>query len=272
MIKTTVQILVVLAVGLFSFPLPAQVFLSSMAGVTAKVPNSSSSNNVTTNGLVLNLDPGNVLSYPGSGTTWTDLSGNGNNGTLTNGPTFSSSNGGNIVFDGNNDVASFGNILNMGLSSWTMSCWVKFNDGSGFAGIMGKTSYRGYVGRYSFYIDNSTIYSFFQPDVNYLVTTSITPYLDNKFHNLVMTIDRTSMMYFYIDGISVGNPLNVAGTSNINLNSSTDNFYIGSYGSSNGQSPYGFLNGNISQAAIYNRALSGTEVLSNYNALLPRFQ
>jgi hypothetical protein len=272
MIKTTVKTLVVLAFGFFSFPLPAQVFLSSMAGLTAKVPNSSLTNNVTTNGLVLNLDPGNVISYAGSGNNWADLSGNGYNGTLTNGPTFSSSNGGNIVFDGNDDVASFGNILNMGLSSWTMSCWVKFNVGSGFAGIMGKTSYRGYVGRYSFYIDNGTIYSFFQPDINYLITTSITPYLDNKFHNLVMTIDRTSMMYFYIDGISVGTPLNVAGTSNIDLNSSTDNFYIGSYGSSNGQSPYGFLNGNISQAAIYNRALSGTEVLANYNALLPRFQ
>jgi hypothetical protein len=115
MIKTTVKTLVALAFGFFSFPLPAQVFLSSMAGVTAKVPNSSLTNNVTTTGLVLNLDPGNVISYAGSGNNWADLSGNGYNGTLTNGPTFSSSNGGNIVFDGNDDVASFGNILNLSL-------------------------------------------------------------------------------------------------------------------------------------------------------------
>ena len=141
----------------------------------------------------------------------------------------------------------------------------------GFAGIMGKTSYRGYVGRYSFYLEGNNLHAFFQPDINYIVTTPVAPYLDNKFHNLVMTIDRTSMMYFYIDGVSVGTPVNVGSTSAINLNSSTDNFYIGSYGSNNGQSPQYFLNGNISQASVYNRALTAAEVLQNYNALRPRF-
>ena len=53
-------------------------------------------------GLVLALDAGDKNSYPGSGTTWFDVSGN-NNGTLTNGPTFNSSNGGSIVFDGVDD-------------------------------------------------------------------------------------------------------------------------------------------------------------------------
>ena len=221
--------------------------------------------------MVLNLDAGNTASYPGTGTTWTDLSGNGYNGTLTDGPTYSSSNGGNIVFDGTNDVASFGNILNIGLSSWTMSCWVKFNSVSGLAGIIGKTSYRGYVGRYSINLEGGNLLAFFQPDINYIITTPVAPYLDNKFHNLVMTINRTSMAYFYVDGISVGTPLNVSSTSNINLNTSTDNFYIGSYGNGDGQSPLYFLNGNVSQASIYNRALTAAEVLQNYNTLRPRF-
>jgi hypothetical protein len=232
-------------------------------------------NAIISNGLVMHLDAGNNSSYPGSGTNWADLSSSGNNGTLTNGPTYSSSNGGTIVFDGTDDVVSFGNILNMGLNSWTLSCWVKFNSGSvpssGPAGIIGKTSYRGNVGRYSFYIEDNNLHAFFQPDINYSVATPIAPYLDNKFHNLVMTINRTSMMYFYIDGVSVGTPLNVSGVSSINLNSSTDNFYIGSYGSSNGQSPQYFFNGNVSQASIYNRALTTAEVLQNYNALRPRF-
>jgi hypothetical protein len=152
-----------------------------------------------------------------------------------------------------------------------MSCWVKFNDGSGFAGIMGKTSYRAYVGRYALYFDNGDIYSLFQPDNNYLITTPIAPYLDNKFHNLVMTIDRTSMMSLYIDGVLKGTPINVSSSSSINLNSSTDNFYIGSYGSSNGQNPFAFLNGNVGQAVIYNRALSATEVTTNFDALRTRF-
>lgn len=61
--------------------------------------------NIVRNGLVLCLDAASLRSYPGSGTTWNDLSGNNNNGTLTNGPTFNSENGGSIVFDGTNDYA-----------------------------------------------------------------------------------------------------------------------------------------------------------------------
>jgi hypothetical protein len=235
------------------------------------VANAISVPRLISNGMVFSLDAGNSASYSGTGTTWNDLSGNGYNGTLTNGPTFTSGNGGSIAFDDTDDVASFGNNLNIGLSSWTMSCWVKFNDGSGFAGIMGKTSYRAYVGRYALYFDNGDIYSLFQPDNNYLITTPIAPYLDNKFHNLVMTIDRTSMMSLYIDGVLKGTPINVSSSSSINLNSSTDNFYIGSYGSSNGQNPFAFLNGNVGQAVIYNRALSATEVTTNFDALRTRF-
>ena len=271
--KLKIIVSLVFCVGIV-YHLHAQIFPAAFGVATPSRPvasNLGSSGPIITSGLVLFLDAGNTSSYPGSGTTWTDLSGNGYIGTLTNGPTYSSSNGGSIVFDGTDDVSSLGNILNMGLNSWTLSCWVKFNNGTGLQGIIGKTSYRGYVGRYSFYIEFDNLHAFFQPDVNYSVTTPIAPYLDNKFHNLVMTIDRTSMMYFYIDGVSVGTPLNVSGVSSINLNSSTDNFYIGSYGSNNGQSPQYFLNGNISQASIYSRALTAVEVLQNYNALRPRF-
>jgi hypothetical protein len=63
--------------------------------------------NIATNGLAVCLDAGNLRSYPGSGTAWYDLSGNGRTGTLTNGPTFNSSNGGGIEFDGDNDRVSF---------------------------------------------------------------------------------------------------------------------------------------------------------------------
>jgi hypothetical protein len=137
-------------------------------------------------------------------------------------------------------------------------------------GIMGKTSYRGYYGRYSFYIENNNINAFFQPFANNIISTPIATYLDNKFHNLVMTISRSSMMYFYIDGISVGTPIDVSGTSAINL-ISTDKFYIGSYGSSDGQSPLYFFKGNVGQALIYNRALSASEVTNNFNATKARY-
>src|SRR6056300_246225 len=57
---------------------------------------------IVTDGLVFYVDAGNSNSYPGSGGTWTDLVG-GNDGTLTNGPTYNSGNGGSIVFDGVDD-------------------------------------------------------------------------------------------------------------------------------------------------------------------------
>ena len=71
---------------------------------------------VVTSGLVLWLDAGQTRSYPGSGTTWYDLSGNGNNGTLTNGPTYSSTNGGDLIFDGADDYISI-NSTNMNFAS-----------------------------------------------------------------------------------------------------------------------------------------------------------
>ena len=86
--------------------------------------------NIITDGLVLYLDAANTKSYPGSGTTWRDLSKSQLNGTLTNGPTFNSANGGSIVFDGTNDyvdnigdLSSFSFIQNTNIFS--VSFWFK---------------------------------------------------------------------------------------------------------------------------------------------------
>jgi hypothetical protein len=103
-----------------------------------------------------------------------------------------------------------------------------------------------------------------------IISTPLTPYLDNKFHNLTLSINRSSMMYLYVDGISVGTPIDVSSTSAMNPNSS-DKFYIGSYGSSDGQNPLYFFKGNIGQAFIYNRALTAQEVTTNFNVLKSRF-
>jgi hypothetical protein len=74
--------------------------------------------NIITDGLVLALDAGSKKSYSGSGTTWKDLSGNGNNGTLVNGPTFDSGNGGSIVFDGFNDLTT---VVGAGKTNYSQS-------------------------------------------------------------------------------------------------------------------------------------------------------
>lgn len=226
--------------------------------------------NIVMDGLVMYLDAGNRNSYPGTGTTWTDISRSGNNGTLTNGPTFNNASGGSFVFDGVNDTTAFGNILNIGLNSWTVSCWVKLNS-TGLQGIIGKTSARSYVGRYAFFIEASTLYALIQFSANSIISTPVAPYINGKFHNLVMSANRTGMMYFYINGISVGTPVDISSLSGINLNASTDNLYVGSYADSTGLSPFYYLNGSIAQASIYSKALTQTEVLQNYNATRARF-
>jgi hypothetical protein len=82
--------------------------------------------NTVTNGLVLYLDAGNTNSYPGTGTSWRDISGNSNNGTLTNGPTFNSANLGSIVLDGTDDYVNCGNnsSINITGTGLTLSAWV----------------------------------------------------------------------------------------------------------------------------------------------------
>ena len=76
---------------------------------------------IVTNGLVLALDAGDRNSYPGTGTTWRDLSGNNNNGTLTNGPTFNTGSLGSIVFDGVDDyvlINAFSLLAPLTICSW----------------------------------------------------------------------------------------------------------------------------------------------------------
>ena len=83
---------------------------------------------IVRNGLALCLDAANSRSYPGTGNTWTDLSGNSRNGTLTLGPTYSISNNGSIVFDGTDDyIAPSGIADSFWQGNWTASFWVNFD-------------------------------------------------------------------------------------------------------------------------------------------------
>ena len=83
-------------------------------------------NSIVTDGLVFYVDAGNEDSYPGSGTTWSDLIG-GNDGTLYNTPTFGTANGGYIEFDGTNEYYEIGQSIISGLSAFTLEVWVKLD-------------------------------------------------------------------------------------------------------------------------------------------------
>ena len=89
--------------------------------------------NISPQGLVLDLDAAIMGSYPKTGSTWFDISNNGNNGTLTNGPVYTGSNYGAIVFDGVDDYVTGSNSSNFafGTGNFTVSYWMYINAFSG---------------------------------------------------------------------------------------------------------------------------------------------
>ena len=212
---------------------------------------------IVTNGLVLCLDAGNNKSYPSSGTAWNDLSGNNNNGTLVNGPTFNSANGGSIVFDGSNDAISLSNITPT--SGASFSAWININgSNSNYGAIFANWSDVG--GGTAYWIgtlnnQSTTIQLFF----NGSLISDITSLPLNTW--MLLTISHTgSICKGYINAIE---RFSLSST----LTTSTNNTSIG-YDITRTNYPF---KGNITQVSIYNRALSASEVLQNYNATKARF-
>jgi hypothetical protein len=228
------------------------------AGVTNSWINLSPSNSlsgIVTSGLVLALDAGRTLSYVGSGTTWTDLSGNGNTGTLTNGPTYNSANFGSIVFDGVDDYIISGLNLNL-LPQVTFSGWIYTTRASGNCGIMGNDN-----GTYGRVIRCSG------SKFNILNTTGVagdsTSNIPlNQWFNIVVSWS-TSSVNFYLN--STAEQTIFSGES-ATYNDATST-YFGSTGGGAAQA----LLGNIAQVSVYNRALTATEVSQNFNVLRSRY-
>jgi hypothetical protein len=225
---------------------------------------------VVQDGLVLYLDAGNDISYPGSGTIWRDLSGLGNTGTLNGGVSYTENNRGSLVFDGVNDYVDCGNLNT--LSNMTVQMFVKplSNPGlyEGFIGAVGGTGNDYDSG---FNIDmglNSTSafnYCNFEGGIyrigggSNFMTSSI-PF--GTWVNICFTISPTYIQY-YVNGIAQlgANRLNNS-TTTIGMN----NLVIGRR-----PLPSTFLSGDISNTQIYNRALTAAEVLQNYEALKGRY-
>ena len=211
-----------------------------------------------TSGLILNLDASNANSYPGSGTTWYDLSGNNKNGTLTNGPTFSSANGGSIVYDGADDTVTC-NLVTSDANNVTMEAWFKATTLPGDRGLIlnGNGGSNGYGLQFGACgTAGTTLYVFFG-GINCNVVSYGT-LVTNTWYQAVYTRTTTP---------SISNILYINGISRSTNNSSNPN--AAPAGSTLiGHSAF---NGNIAIARIYNRALSATEVLQNFNVTKNRF-
>ena len=214
---------------------------------------------VITDGLVLCLDAADSLSYPGSGTTWTDLSGNSNNGTLTNGPTYSSTNGGSIVFDGSNDYVDCGNSSNLSITVGTVCAWFKKSHGSGYKGLVDKG--RDGYGAWSLNVDETANTATFKARIsgNNIALIASSSY-GNDIWNYVCGVYDGTNLSIYQNG-TLSNSASYSGT----IGTNSESVRVGS--ANDGL----YFNGNIVQVQIYNKALTAAEIQQNFNALRGRF-
>ncbi len=225
---------------------------------------------IVSDGLVLCLDAANTKSYPGSGTTWTDISGRGNNGTLTNGPTFSSDDGGSVVVDGSNDYILTPRVTGTSLNNRSVSWGIWVNPSSTSGNIMSMSNSNPQTAwnmppiaasgqKFRGKIWNNSI---LQSDTYNL----------NQWYYLVLVFEYASSksdrgQFFYVNGELVGSQTNI----NYSASGSTAGNFMFLGQANPGSNNYGMFTGKYSNFHIYNKALTETEVKQNYNAHKGRF-
>ena len=221
-------------------------------------------------GLILALDAADRNSYPGSGTTWYDLSGNGNNGILANGVGYNSNNGGSLSFDGVDEYVQFSSTT-ISRNGGAFSIWVYVDDFTNFAAgktvnsrilVRGDDTYRKmivlYNGGYGY--ENNT-----NSNPGELAGRTTPPYsasaiTSGQWINFAMS-NENSQSTFYVNGI-FDRTLTVS--DDIQLR------YIG-YGAFDRTNYPDYLKGKISNFKIYSRALTASEIQQNFNMLRGRF-
>ena len=213
---------------------------------------------IVQDGLVLNLDAGVDKSYPRNGTTWYDLSNNGN-GTLTNGPTFSRNNGGVITFDGTDDNVTLGTGGSLGLDSYhSVEFWVYPFTDSGDQGLLRNKGSGGNTNNYMHYLfRGANIHmGWYQNDLK-----AFNQMVPNNWYHIVFLLDSADDKRRIYKNSSLVATDSSAQTTTPNVTNTTT--YLGYYG------PY--FNGLMATCRIYNRSLTATEVLQNYNSMKARF-
>ena len=234
---------------------------------------------IVTDGLVLSLDAANTKSYQSGSTTWFDRSGRGNNGTLVNGPTFDSANGGYIRCDGTNDFieVSDNSLLDFGSGNFTVEYWFrKLTTTVAYGNIWGPNKWntgalRG-TNEWSLDIGNGTsgngnIYSFtVEVGTTFYSTGGSSETLALNTWYQIVGIRNGGSLQTYIDGVLKQNvsPSGFTSSSVINNvgrvlrinNSNLNQFYT---------------NADNASLRIYNRALTTQEVLQNFDATKGRF-
>jgi len=230
--------------------------------------------NIITDGLVLALDVASPKSYPGSGTTLFDLSGNGNNGTLTNGPTFSTQNNGTIQVDGSKHISVTGMPTT---SNYTLCVWSLNLGPTAFASV-GHRTYA-CTNNFRFQWDDTSSTTIARgPFVDFVSSggnlipsnfTSQTPSdLFNKWNLTSMTSDGSTTTIYFNDTQGSSTTSARVFSTNGAMTIGTDNLSgIGGADSFNRDGGNCFFG----PVYVYNKALSNNEIIQNYNAMKSRF-
>lgn len=220
---------------------------------------------IVTDGLVLHLDAANSKSYPGSGTSWFDLSGNNNHGILVNGPVFINENKGLIKTDGLNDYVNILNndLLGDNFTSFSIDLTIKPQTGAG-ADTIGYILHRSTTA-----IVGTSVYAVYMlgDTINFTINGVANIFSLNNRSNILANysyIWNGSQVFLYINGV-LNNTLAFSTFTNTRANSVLN---IGSTSLNPGYRP---SNCNFYNLKIYNRVLSGNEVRTNFNALKGRY-
>jgi len=212
---------------------------------------------IVKDGLVLYLDAGSPNSYyDKSSTTWKDISGGGNNGTLINGPTFSSANGGSIVFDGVDDYVILPTITN---NIYTIDFWYRMAGNDGTYGYFASSGDNGLAISEGGNVSGLVYGQFYYWNGSTINLLGTIPSTTNWNHICALINVSTNNIQIY------GNGNQLSTTTVTSMSTSIIN--ISRYITAN----LNFLKGNLASYKIYNRALSASEVLQNFNATRARF-
>jgi hypothetical protein len=206
--------------------------------------------NIITNGLLLNLDSTFIGSYSGSGSSWKDLSGNGNNALLFNNPIFNVS----LTFDGVNNYAEASTITPFGLDPFTISVWFKTDGSQTTNASIICVSNAASANNWQLSFTSNTLVFF--TNASSTIQTTYTP--DDEWVNVVVVRNslNTDDTKIYINGV-----LNASGAANSDF-SDLSGIRIGMNRGSNA-----FFKGRVASVQLYNRSIDESEILNNYNAI-----
>ena len=231
---------------------------------------------IVTDGLIFSVDAANKKSYPGSGTTWYDLSGNGSTATLTNGPTFSSTKHGAIVFDGSNDYIQTNFVYSLPTitTNFTAGVWVNVPTNTSSDGLTMISNYYSENGSTTIAPFNLAIrggnasdagkfYGYSKGDGGSFHILYSTSRVDGGGWHYCVYSKNNNLYTVYVDGVSENTTTSVLGVTNIThgMTLGNLNYYLNQ----------GWLSGSIAHLTVHNKALSAAEILQNYNSTKNRF-